>query len=162
MTTAVQTQAEYRNLPLDSLIECSINPRRIFDETALNELAESIRTQGILSPLLVRPINPQTFEVVAGRRRYRAAQRAGIESVPVDIRELTDAQCLEIAIVENLQRRDVHPLEEAEGFASLLRLEEPKYSIEKIAAKCGKHPGYVLSRIRLTELAPAVTEAFQR
>jgi ParB family chromosome partitioning protein len=162
MTTAVQTQSEYRNLPLDSLIESNINPRRIFDETALNELAESIRTQGVLSPLLVRPINPQTYEVVAGRRRYRAAQRAGVESVPVDIRELTDAQCLEIAIVENLQRRDVHPLEEAEGFASLLRLEEPKYSIEQIAAKCGKHPGYVLSRIRLTELAPVVTEAFAK
>lgn len=134
MTTAVQMQAEYRNLPLDSLIESSINPRRIFDETALNELAESIRTQGVLSPLLVRPINPQTYEVVAGRRRYRAAQLAGVESVPVDIRELTDAQCLEIAIVENLQRRDVHPLEEAEGFASLLRLEEPRYSIKLIAA----------------------------
>ena len=162
MTTAVPTQSEYRNLPLDNLIESNINPRRIFDETALNELAESIRTQGVLSPLLVRPINPQTYEVVAGRRRYRAAQRAGVESVPVDIRELTDAQCLEIAIVENLQRRDVHPLEEAEGFASLLRLEEPKYSIEQIAAKCGKHPGYVLSRIRLTELAPAVTEAFSK
>jgi ParB family chromosome partitioning protein len=124
--------------------------------------AESIRTQGVLSPLLVRPINPQTYEVVAGRRRFRAAQLAGAESVPVDIRELTDAQCLEIAIVENLQRRDVHPLEEAEGFASLLRLEEPKYSIEQIAGKCGKHPGYVLSRIRLTELAPAVTEAFTK
>ncbi len=162
MTTAVPTQSEYRNLPLDNLIESSINPRRIFDEAALNELAESIRTQGVLSPLLVRPINPQTYEVVAGRRRYRAAQRAAVESVPVDIRELTDAQCLEIAIVENLQRRDVHPLEEAEGFASLLRLAEPKYSIEQIAAKCGKHPGYVLSRIRLTELAPAVTEAFAK
>ncbi len=162
MTTAVQTQSEYRNLPLDSLIESSINPRRIFDEAALNELAESIRTQGVLSPLLVRPINSQTYEVVAGRRRYRAAQRAGVESVPVDIRELSDAQCLEIAIVENLQRRDVHPLEEAEGFASLLRLEQPKYSIEQIAAKCGKHPGYVLSRVRLTELAPAVTEAFAK
>jgi ParB family chromosome partitioning protein len=156
------TTREFRNLPLDSLIESNLNPRRIFDEAALNELAESIRTQGLLSPLLVRPINAQTYEVVAGRRRFRAAQLAGAESVPVDIRELTDAQCLEIAIVENLQRRDVHPLEEAEGFASLLHLEEPKYSIEQIAAKCAKHPGYVLSRIRLTELAPAVTEAFTK
>ncbi len=162
MTTAVQTQSEFRNLPLDSLIESGINPRRIFDEAALNELAESIRTQGVLSPLLVRPINPQTYEVVAGRRRYRAAQRAGVESVPVDIRELTDAQCLEIAIVENLQRRDVHPLEEAEGFASLLRLEEPKYSIEQISAKTGKKPAYIAAHLKLTELAPAVTEAFAK
>jgi len=110
----------------------------------------------------VRPKAPQTFEVVVGRRRFRAAQLAGVESVPVDIRELTDSQCIEIAIVENLQRRDVHPLEEAEGFAALLRLEEPTYSIEQIAAKCGKHPGYVASRIRLTELAPAAIEAFAK
>jgi ParB family chromosome partitioning protein len=162
MTTAVQTLSEFRNLPLDSLIESALNPRRIFDEAALNELAESIRTQGVLSPVLVRPIGPHSFEIVAGRRRYRAAQRAGVEYVPADIRELTDAQCLEISIVENLQRRDVHPLEEAEGFIALLRLEEPKYSIEQIAAKCGKNPGYVASRIRLTELAPAVVEAFAK
>jgi ParB family chromosome partitioning protein len=162
MTTAVQTQSEFRNLPLDSLIESALNPRRIFDEAALNELAESIRTQGVLSPVLVRPVGPHSFEIVAGRRRYRAAQRAGVEYVPADIRELTDAQCLEISIVENLQRRDVHPLEEAEGFVALLRLEEPKYSIEQIAAKCGKNPGYVAARIRLTELAPAVVEAFAK
>ena len=162
MTTTVIHASEYRNLPLDSLTESPLNPRSIFDEAALNDLAASIRTQGVLSPLLVRPINPQTYEVVAGRRRFRAAQLAGVESVPVDIRELTDAQCLEIAIVENLQRRDVHPLEEASGYARLLALDEPKYSVEQIAAKCGKHPGYVLSRIRLTELAPAVTEAFAK
>jgi ParB family chromosome partitioning protein len=164
MTTAVQThvQSEDRNLPLDWLVECPLNPRRIFDDVALNELAASIGTQGLISRLLVRPKAPQTFEVVVGRRRFRAAQLAGVESVPVDIRELTDSQCIEIAIVENLQRRDVHPLEEAEGFAALLRLEEPTYSIEQIAAKCGKHPGYVASRIRLTELAPAAIEAFAK
>ena len=162
MTTTVIHAREYRNLALDSLTESPLNPRSIFDEAALNDLAASIRSQGVLSPLLVRPINPQTYEVVAGRRRFRAAQLAGVESVPVDIRELTDAQCLEIAIVENLQRRDVHPLEEASGYARLLALDEPKYSVEQIAAKCGKHPGYVLSRIRLTELAPAVAEAFTK
>jgi ParB family chromosome partitioning protein len=158
MTTEVQS--EYRNLPLASLTESGMNPRRSFDEAALNELAESIRTQGLLSPLTVRPKGPQTFEIVAGARRYRAAQLAGLESIPVRIVELTDAQALETSIVENLQRRDVHPLEEASGFAALLRLEEPKYSIEQIAAKCAKSPAYVLARIRLTELSPAVTEAF--
>jgi len=164
MTTAVQTsvQSEDRHLPLDWLVECPLNPRRIFDDAALNELAASIGTQGVISRLLVRPKAPQTFEVVVGRRRFRAAQLAGVESVPVDIRELSDSQCIEIAIVENLQRRDVHPLEEAEGFAALLRLEEPTYSIEQIAAKCGKQPGYVASRIRLTELAPAAVEAFAK
>jgi ParB family chromosome partitioning protein len=141
MTTAVQS--EYRNLPLDSLIESGMNPRRSFDEAALNELADSIRSQGVLSPLLVRPKGPQSFEIVAGARRYRAAQLAGQESVPVRIVELSDAQAIETSIVENLQRRDVHPLEEAQGFAALLHLEEPKYSIEQIAAKCAKSPSFV-------------------
>ena len=151
---------EYRNLPLDQLIECPLNPRYTFDETALNELAESIRSQGVLMPLLVRPVNPQTFEVVAGKRRFRAAQLAGEQSVPVDIRELTDAECLEIAITENLQRRDVHPLEESGGYARLLALDEPKYSVEQIAAKCAKTPAYIVSRLSLTKLTPNVTEAF--
>jgi ParB family chromosome partitioning protein len=110
----------------------------------------------------VRPKGPQTYEIVAGARRYRAAQLAAIGYVPVRIADLSDAQALEMSIVENLQRRDVHPLEEAQGFAALLRLEEPAYSIEQIAAKCGKQPGYVASRIRLTELAPAVVEAFAK
>ncbi len=158
MTTAVQS--EYRNVPLAILTESTMNPRRSFDEAALNELAESIRTQGLLSPLLVRPKGPHNYEIVAGARRYRAAQLAGNESVPVRIVELTDAQALETSIVENLQRRDVHPLEEAQGFAALLRLEEPKYSIEQIAAKCGKSPAFVVGRLRLVELAPAVIEAF--
>jgi ParB family chromosome partitioning protein len=158
MTTAVQS--EYRNLPLDSLIESAMNPRRSFDETALNELANSIRSQGVLSPLLVRPKGPQSYEIVAGARRYRAAQLAGQESVPVRIVELSDAQAIETSIVENLQRRDVHPLEEAQGFAALLRLEERKYSIEQIAAKCAKSPSFVAARLKLTELSPFVTEAF--
>ena len=158
MTTAVQS--EYRNLPLDSLIESGMNPRRSFDEAALNELADSIRSQGVLSPLLVRPKGPQSFEIVAGARRYRAAQLAGQESVPVRIVELSDAQAIETSIVENLQRRDVHPLEEAQGFAALLHLEEPNYSIEQIAAKCAKSPSFVAARLKLTELSPAVTEAF--
>jgi ParB family chromosome partitioning protein len=164
MTSAVQTpvQSEYRNLPLESLTESPINPRRSFDDAALQELAESIRTQGVLSPLLVRPKGPQTYEIVAGARRYRAAQLAAIGYVPVRIADLSDAEALEMSIVENLQRRDVHPLEEAQGFAALLRLEEPVYSIEQIAAKCGKQPGYVASRVRLTELAPAVVEAFAK
>ena len=141
MTTAVQS--EYRNLPLDSIVESTMNPRTSFDEAALNELANSIRSQGVLSPLLVRPKGPKSYEIVAGARRYRAAQLAGQESVPVRIVDLSDAQAIETSIVENLQRRDVHPLEEASGFAALLRLEEPKYSIEQIAVKCAKSSSFV-------------------
>jgi len=161
MTTAVQTQSEYRDLPLVSLTESATNPRRSFDQTALGELAESIKMQGILAPLVVRPVG-QHFEIVAGARRYRAAQLAGLETAPVRIVELTDAQALETSIVENLQRRDVHPLDEANGFAALMRLEEPKYSIEQIAAKVGKAPAFILARLKLVELVPAVVEAFSQ
>ena len=158
MTTAVEMQSEYRNLPILSLTESPANPRRSFDEGSLNELADSIRSQGVLSPLLVRP-KGHSYEIVAGARRYRAAQLAGLDSVPVRIVELTDAQALETSIVENLQRRDVHPLDEATGYVSLLHLD---YTVEQIAAKCGKSPAYVASRARLAQLAPAVTEAFAK
>ena len=148
------TATEYRNLPLDVLTESTTNPRHIFEDAALKELADSIRTQGILSPLLVRPLTEQSFEIVAGARRYRAAQMAEAATVPVRIVNLTDAEALEAQLIENLQRRDVHPMEEAQGFRALLALEEPKYSIEQIAAKVGKTPAYCASRVRLTELVP--------
>jgi ParB family transcriptional regulator, chromosome partitioning protein len=158
MTTAVEMQSEYRDLPILSLTESASNPRRTFDDTALIELAESIKTQGVLSPLLVRH-KGNSYEIVAGARRYRAAQLAGLDSVPVRIVELTDAQALETSIVENLQRRDVHPLDEATGYVSLLHLD---YTLEQIAAKCGKSPAYVAQRARLAQLASAVTEAFAK
>jgi ParB family chromosome partitioning protein len=110
--------------------------------------------------LLVRPTTGQGFEIVAGARRYRAAQIAEAATVPVRIVNLTDAEALEAALIENLQRRDVHPLEEAQGFHALLNLEEPKYTIEQIGAKVGKAPAYVATRARLTELIPTVVEAF--
>jgi ParB family transcriptional regulator, chromosome partitioning protein len=93
-------------------------------------------------------------------RRYRAAQIAEAATVPVRIVNLTDAEAMEAALIENLQRRDVHPLEEAQGFHALLNLEEPKYTIEQIGAKVGKAPAYVATRARLTELIPAAVEAF--
>ena len=162
MATTVQTQSDYRDLPLDWLVVSPTNPRKTFDEAAMQELAASIRENGVLQPLLVRPRTERRFEIVFGERRYRGAAMAEKETVPVCIREMTDAQVLEAQLVENLQRQDVHPLHEAQGFAALLRLEEPKYSIELIAAKCGKSAGYVASRLRLTELAPAAVEAFTK
>jgi ParB family chromosome partitioning protein len=162
MNTTVINATEYRNLPLALLTESTTNPRRIFEDGALKELAESIRTQGVLSPLLVRPLNERSFEIVAGARRYRAAQMAEAETVPVRIVNLTDAETLEAQLVENLMRRDVHPMEEASGFRALLNLDEPKYSIEQISARTGKNPAYVAARVKLTELAPVVVEAFYR
>ena len=162
METQIISATEYRNVSLSLLSESKTNPRRTFDDAALIELAESIRAQGVLSPLLVRPLNERSFEIVAGARRFRAAQMAEAATVPVRIVQLTDAQAIEMSIVENLQRKDVHPLEEAQGFRALLNLDEPKYSIEQIAAKTGKSPAYCLARLKLTELAPVVVEAFSK
>ena len=160
MEAQVIQATEYRNVSLSLLNESKTNPRRTFEELALKELAESIRTQGVLSPLLVRPLTENGFEIVAGARRYRAAQMAEVPTVPVRIVNLSDAQAVEMSIVENLQRKDVHPLEEAQGFRALLDLEEPKYSIEQIAAKVGKSAVFVASRLKLTDLAPAAVDAF--
>src|ERR1700678_3469773 len=162
MNTAIVNATEYHDLPLAMLAESTTNPRRTFEDDALKELAESIRTQGILSPLLVRPLSEQGFEIVFGARRYRAAQMAEAATVPVRIKNLTDAEALEAQLIENLQRRDVHPMEEANGFRALLNLEEPKYSVEQVAARTGKSPAYVAGRLKLTELAPVVVEAFYR
>ncbi len=160
METQIVNATEYRNVSLALLNESKTNPRRTFEETALKELAASIRTQGVLSPLLVRPLTDNGFEIIAGARRYRAAQIAEQSTVPVRIVNLSDAQAVEMSIVENLQRKDVHPLEEAQGFRALLNLDESKYSIEQIAAKVGKSPVFVASRLKLTDLVPVAVEAF--
>jgi hypothetical protein len=107
---------EYRNLPLNVLIPSKTNPRRIIEDDSLRELAESISVHGVLEPLIVRPVTERDFEVVVGGRRFAASKKAGKDDAPCSIRNLTDAQVLEIQLVENLQRRDVHPLEEAQGF----------------------------------------------
>src|SRR6201995_4496545 len=127
METQVINATEYRNVSLALLNESQTNPRRTFDKTALKELAESIRSQGVLSPLLVRPLTENGFEIIAGARRYRAAQLAGQSTVPVRIVNLSDAAALEAQLVENLIRAEIHPMEEAHGFRALLAFEDPKY-----------------------------------
>ena len=160
METTVINATEYRELPLALLNESKTNPRRAFDEMSLKELAASIRSQGVLSPLLVRPLTENGFEIVAGARRYRAAQIAGQETVPVRIKQMSDAEVLEAQLVENLIRAEIHPMEEAEGFARLLALEEPKYTIEQIGARVGKSPVFVASRLKLVDLVPAAVDSF--
>jgi ParB family chromosome partitioning protein len=110
--------------------------------------------------LLVRPLTENGFEIVAGARRYRAAQMAEVATVPVRIINLSDAEALAAQLVENLIRAEIHPMEEAEGFARLLALEEPKYSIEQIGARVGKSAAFVASRLKLVDLVPATVEAF--
>jgi ParB family chromosome partitioning protein len=160
MEAQVINATEYRNVPLSLLNPSRTNPRRTFEDAALKELAESIRAQGVLWPLLVRPITENGFEIVFGERRYRAAQLAGQDTVPVRIRQMSDAEAREAQLVENLIRAEIHPMEEAQGFRALLELEQPKYSIEQIAAKVGKSPTFVAFRLKLTDLVPTAVEAF--
>lgn len=162
MQTQIANATEYRNVSLSLLSESKTNPRRVFEDAALKELAETIRNQGVLSPLLVRPMTENGFEIVFGARRYRAAQLAEQDTVPVRIKQMTDAEVIEAQLIENLQRRDVHPMEEAQGFRALLDLDEPKYSIEQIAARTGKHPSYIAGRLKLAELVPTVVDAFYK
>jgi ParB family chromosome partitioning protein len=160
METQIVNATEYRNVALAVLSESKTNPRRTFEEVALKELASSIRTQGVLSPLLVRPLTENGFEIIAGARRYRAAQMAEVPIVPVRIVHLSDAAALEAQLVENLVRSEIHPMEEAQGFRALLDLEEPKYSIEQIGARVGKSPVFVASRLKLGDLVPSAVDAF--
>jgi ParB family chromosome partitioning protein len=154
--SSIQTST-YRDLPLTQLQESPFNPRKRFEQTSLEELAQSIRAQGVLAPLLVRELEPERFEIVAGSRRFRASQLAGLEQVPVRVVNLSDAEAQLAMAVENLQREDVHPLEEARAFANLL---QQQYDIATIAAKVGRSERFVAERIRLNELIPAVAEAF--
>ena len=151
---------EYRSVPITALAESPTNPRKRFDAKSLEELAASFKTQGILAPLLVRELEESKYEVVAGARRLRAAKLAELEKLPVRVVKLTDAEAIEAQCVENLQREDIHPLEEALGFKSLLKLGEPVYTIATIALRAGKSEAYVYGRIRLADLIPPVAEAF--
>jgi ParB family chromosome partitioning protein len=158
-TKAVKSSEEYVTIPIVDLTESSTNPRKVFDEERLEELAGSIRSKGVLSPLLVRRINGH-FEIVTGARRYRAAQRAGLDEIPVRIGAFTDEEALEIQIIENIQRADVHPFEEAQGFRALLDREGVDYSIEKIAAKTGKAASFIAKRLKLLDLTQPAVDAF--
>ena len=155
---------EFQIVPLLDLVESKTNPRRSFNERDLADLAENLKTHGVLSPLLVRP-NPRAngpgsprFEIVYGARRYRAATMAGLDMVPVRNVTLTDNEALELQIVENLQRSDIHPLDEAFGYEQLMH--RSKQSVEEIAAKVGKSVSYVYQRLKLCSLIPEAQKAF--
>ncbi len=131
-------------------------PRQFFDDRALAELADSIKVHGIIQPILVRPHKtiPDHFEIVAGERRWRAAQKAQLHEVPVVIRELDDAVALQIALIENLQRQDLNAVEEAKGYVRLM--EEFTYSQEDVAEVVGKSRSYVANLVRLLQLPASV------
>ncbi len=145
-----------RSIGIDQLRPGRFQPRRRMSEAELDELTQSIAAKGILQPLLVRRIadDPAAFEIVAGERRWRAAQRAGLHEVPVLVRELADGEALEVALVENLQRQDLSPLEEAEGFRRLM--EDFGHTQEALAKVVGKSRSHVANCLRLLSLPEPV------
>lgn len=149
---------EFRTVPLTELHESPHNPRKHFHQAALDELAESLRTVGVLTPLLVRP-NANGYEIAAGHRRYRAAQLAQLDSVPCLVRPLTDQQFMEILTIENLQREDVHPLDEAKGYEALMAAPY-KMPVEKLAERVGRSVKYVYDRVKLLTLTPSAQQLF--
>ena len=153
----MQNSSAFQYLAIDTIHESTTNPRRTFDEAKLQELAESIRQHGLIQPITVRP-NTEGFEIVAGARRYRAAQLAELFSIPARIVEITDAQSLEWQLVENSQRVDVHPYEEAQGFQRLLDI--PGYDVATLVEKSGKSASHIYARLSLLQLIPEVAEAF--
>ncbi len=148
----------YCSLPLDLLREAPYNPRKHFDAAKLAELAESIKAHGVLQPLLCRQ-NGRFHQVIGGARRLRAAKLAGLAEVPVRIVELTDDAALEVAVIDNLQREDVQPLEEADGFRALL--DRPGYDVAAIAARIGKPESYVYRRLGLLRLSAKARTALE-
>jgi ParB family chromosome partitioning protein len=153
----MQNSSGFQYLAIDTIHESTTNPRRSFDETKLQELAESIRHHGLIQPITVRP-NSDGFELIAGARRYRAARLAELFSIPARIVEIDDAQALEWQLVENSQRVDVHPYEEAQGFQRLLDL--PGYDVATLVDKSGKSASHIYARLSLLQLIPEVAEAF--
>lgn len=143
---------------LDVLVESPHNPRHAFDTAKLQELADSIAKVGILTPLTVRPSPGGRFEIAAGHRRYRAAKLAGLEFVPVFVRDLDDAAFLELLTLENLQRDDLHPLEEADGYQQLMTASGA--DVATIAAKVGRSVAYVYDRLKLLRLTRAAKARF--
>jgi ParB/RepB/Spo0J family partition protein len=138
-----------RNVPVDRIEPNPENPRLSFEEGALDELAASIREHGVLQPILIRPLGPNQFQLVAGERRWRAARVAGMDTIPALIEDLDDDAALEIAIIENLQREDLSPLEEASMYEKMIR--DHGYSVRKLAQKLGKDKGYLENRLRLAD-----------
>jgi len=145
-----------RRVPIEFLKANPRNPRRHFSEAELGELAGSIRERGIIQPIVVRSVRgaSDSYEIIAGERRWRAAQRAGLHEVPIIVHEASDAEALELAIIENVQRTDLNPLEEAMGYQALA--DAYKYTQDDIAKTVGKSRSHVANTLRLLKLPEAV------
>ena len=145
-----------RVLPVDRIEPNPQNPRLAFDATTLEELASSIREHGVLQPVLVRPLDDGRFQLIAGERRWRASKLAAQATIPALVEDIDDDTALEIALIENLQREDISPLDEAAMYDRMIR--DHGYSIRKLAEKLGKDKGYLENRLRLADAPPEVRE----
>jgi len=147
---------DQRSIPLSALKASRHNPRRDFSDAQLDELAASIRERGLVQPLVVRPIGGEIYEIVAGERRWRAAQRANLHDVPAVVRALSDQEAIEIAIIENVQREDLNALEEGEGYQALMK--GHGYTQEDLARVIGKSRSHLANTLRLLKLPRAVQD----
>jgi ParB family chromosome partitioning protein len=155
---APDTRERVERVALGRIRPCAFQPRKHFSEEALRELADSIREQGIVQPLIVRN-RGDFFELIAGERRWRASQLLGLAEVPVIVREADDRAVLELALIENLQRENLNPIEEAQGYSQLV--EQFQLKQEEVAAKVGKSRAVVANALRLLKLIPAIQDAIR-
>lgn len=147
---------EIKEIPINRIAPSKTNPRTRFDERKLNELAKSIKKSGVVQPLLVRHLSGDSYELIAGERRLRASQRAGLATVPCVVQELSESELLEIQIVENAQREDVNPMDEARA---LKRLRDSlAYDVGEIAERVGKSEAYIYNQLKLCTLPEEVQE----
>ena len=154
-------EGEQRMVSIAEVKSSPLNPRKDFRDEDLMELAESIRTKGLVQPIVVRPNGMAGgYEIVAGERRWRAAQKAGVHTIPVIIRELTDRELLELAIIENVQRQDLNAIEEATGYRELV--ERFDYSQEQLSEIIGKSRSHVANTLRLLKLPTGVQSLVQQ
>ena len=153
------TKEKIQFISIDNLKAGRFQPRRVFDDEALNDLVKSIEKKGVLQPLLVRPYHLGGYEIIAGERRFRASQKAGLKEVPVIIKDFNDKDTFEVALIENLQREDLNPLEEAQAYVRLLQ--EFQYTQEMLADVLGKSRSYISNMMRLLELPEQVKELLE-
>lgn len=158
LPTATDAQLDARLVPVDEIQPNRYQPRTDMDEAALAELAESIRTHGVLEPIIVRPVD-EGYELVVGERRWRAAQQAGLSEIPSVVRHMTDQEAAVVALVENLQREDLNPIEEAQAFRRLLEL---NLTQEEVAAQVGRSRPAVANSLRLLTLPADVQSLIAR
>lgn len=161
--STLPAQGEQRLVPIEQLRGGSFNPRKDFRDDELTELADSIRAKGLVQPIIARP-DPEAadgvvYEIIAGERRWRAAQRAGLHNIPVIVRELNDQEALEYAIIENVQRTDLNAIEEAGGYRDLV--ERFGYSQERLSEMIGKSRSHVANTLRLLKLPTSIQTLVQ-